>query len=164
MNKVSATRQILGLSVWLLVTFVAAAAGTVATLNARGFYQVLARPSWAPPGWLFGPVWSLLYCSMAFSAWLVWREHGFRKARVALSLFIVQLAVNGFWSWLFFAWHRGAWASAEIMILWVLLLGTVLCFWRMQKVAACLLLPYLVWVTFAVVLCFATWRLNPDLL
>ena len=98
---------------------------------------------------------------MAIAAWIVWRQHGFRESGMALWLFIAQLAANALWSWLFFSWHKGALAFYEILILWVLVLGTVAAFWRARTLAAALLLPYLAWVTFATALCFAIWRLNP---
>ena len=84
-------KQILGLFAWLAITFAAAAVGALASTNAPEFYQQLARPTWAPPAWLFGPVWTVLYALMAIAAWLVWRQGGFRHARGALFLFLVQL-------------------------------------------------------------------------
>jgi tryptophan-rich sensory protein len=160
----SMPRQLLGLLGWLGVTFAAAAVGGFASANAGDFYQELTRPGWAPPAWLFGPVWTLLYFLLGIAAWLVWREHGFRKARIALSLFLLQLAVNALWSWLFFVWKLGALAFAEVLILWVLILCTVVAFWRVRPLAAALLLPYLVWVTFASALTYAVWQRNPALL
>ena len=101
---------------------------------------------------------------MGISAWLVWRARGFAGAKSALLLFIVQLAVNALWTWLFFVWRQGAMAFAEILLLWLLILGTIGLFWPVSKVAAALLMPYLAWVSFASALTFATWRLNPGLL
>lgn len=156
--------QILGLAGWLLVCFAAAAAGALASVNAGAFYAGLERPPWAPPGWLFGPVWTLLYAFMAVSAWLVWRAHGFARARPALALFLIQLAVNAVWTWLFFVWQRGDLAFAGIVLLWALVAGTLAAFVRLQYSAALLLLPYLAWITFAGVLTLAVWRLNPAVL
>jgi benzodiazapine receptor len=164
MPHISVSRQILGLLGWLVLTFAAAAIGAIASANAGAFYEQLTRPEWAPPGWLFAPVWSALYLLMGISAWLVWRVRGFRGAGVALFLFVVQLAANALWTWLFFSWHLGALAFAEILLLWALILGTVVAFWRARPIAGALLLPYLAWVTFACALSFATWRLNPLLL
>lgn len=158
------TRQVLGLLGWLLAAFAAAAVGGFASASAPDFYRELARPSWAPPGWLFGPVWSVLYALMGIAAWLVWRARGFAAARGALVLFIVQLAVNALWTWLFFVWRQGGLALAEILLLWALIVATMVLFWRVSKVAAALLLPYLAWVSFASALTYATWRLNPGLL
>lgn len=157
-------RAILGLAAWLAITFGAAAVGAVASANAGTFYQQLARPGWAPPGWLFGPVWTALYLLMGIAAWLVWRPAGFRAAAAALVLFLAQLAVNALWTWLFFAWKQGGWAFAEILVLWVLILATVIAFRRASPVAGALLIPYLAWVTFAAVLNLVTWRMNPMLL
>ena len=160
----SKSRQALGLVGWLLVAFAAAAAGGLASANAGDFYSELVRPTWAPPGWLFGPVWSVLYALMGIAAWLVWRARGFSGARAALFLFIAQLAVNALWTWLFFVWREGALAFAEIVLLWLMIAATIGLFWRVSKLAAVLLVPYLGWVSFASVLSFATWRLNPGLL
>jgi tryptophan-rich sensory protein len=101
---------------------------------------------------------------MGIAAWLVWRGHGFKTARTALVLFIVQLGANALWSWVFFVWHQGGLAFAEVLLLWCLIVATAVSFRRLNPVAAGLLLPYLAWVTFACALTFATWRLNPQLL
>lgn len=164
MTSISRSRQVLGLLGWLILAFAAAAIGGLASANAGAFYQQLVRPEWAPPGWLFAPVWSVLYLCLGISAWLVWRERGFRAASTALVLFMSQLAANALWTWLFFVWQQGALAFAEILILWALILATLLAFWRVRPLAGALLLPYLVWVTFALALTFATWQLNPRLL
>jgi tryptophan-rich sensory protein len=156
--------QVLALAGWLLLTFTAAAAGAVASVDAGSFYAELNRPGWAPPGALFGPVWTVLYLLMGVAAWLVWRMHGFGRARIVLSLFVVQLAANALWTWLFFVWRLGGAAFVEIVVLWVLIAGTMAAFWRLYKPAAVLLLPYLAWVSFACALTWSTWRLNPGLL
>jgi benzodiazapine receptor len=158
------SRPFLGLLGWLGLVGIAATLGALASTQAKAFYAQLLRPTWAPPGWIFGPVWSLLFLLMGLAAWRVWRESGFRAARLALSLFLLQLAANVLWSWLFFAWRRGALASLEILLLWGLILATLLAFRRVNRLAAWLLLPYLAWVTFATALCWATWRMNPQAL
>jgi len=155
---------VLALSGWLLLVFVAAAIGGFASASASEIYQELVRPSWAPPGWLFGPVWTVLYVLMGVAAWLVWRARGFAQARGALGLFIVQLVANALWTWLFFVWRLGSLAFAEIVVLWVLILATIAVFFRVSRGAAALLVPYFAWVSFAVALTFATWQLNPGLL
>ena len=109
---------------WLLLAFIAAAVGAVAATDAPTFYAELVRPAWAPPASIFGPVWSVLYAFMAVSAWLVWRARDLAPARAALVLFIVQLAANALWSWLFFAWRFGALAFAEVLLLWGLIVAT----------------------------------------
>jgi translocator protein len=160
----STPRQAIGLAAWLLLTFAAAAAGGLASARAGEFYAELMRPEWAPPGWLFGPVWTTLYVLMGVSAWLVWRARGFAGARAALLLFIAQLGANALWTWLFFVWRLGAIAFAEILLLWAMIAVTMVLFWRVSRVAAALLVPYLAWVSFAVALDYTVWRLNPALL
>jgi len=157
-------RQIAGLIAWLALAFATAAVGGIASIDAGAFYAQLARPAWAPPGWLFGPVWSVLYALMGIAAWLVWRARGFAGARGPLLLFLAQLATNALWSWLFFAWRQGALAFVEVLVLWALIAATTLAFWRVRRLAAVLLLPYLGWVSFASALTYAVWQLNPQLL
>lgn len=123
--SLSRSVQALGLVGWLLAAFAAAGVGGFASAQAGDFYRELVRPDWAPPGWLFGPVWSVLYAMMGVSAWLVWREAGFAGARAGLVLFIIQLVANALWTWLFFVWHQGALAFGEILLLWVLIAGTI---------------------------------------
>lgn len=160
----SASRQTLGLIGWLALTFATAAIGAVASANAAAFYAQLVRPTWAPPAWLFAPVWSTLYALMGLSAWLVWRARGFAGARPALLIFIVQLAVNALWSWLFFVWHQGALAFADALILCGLIGANAIAFRRVSTLAAVLLLPYFAWVAFASVLTWSVWRLSPGML
>lgn len=160
----SMKKQILGLIGWFLISFAASAIGAVASIQAKTFYGELVQPSWAPPAGVFGPVWTLLYAMMAIAAWLVWRAGGLRANRVAFSLFAIQLAFNALWSWLFFAWHLGAWAFANILVLWVFIAATLVTFWRVRPLAGALLIPYLGWVTFAAALNFAVWQLNPQIL
>lgn len=158
------SKQVVGLVVWLAVSFVAAAVGGVASIKAGAFYTQLARPEWAPPPDLFGPVWTVLYVLMGIAAWLVWRAGGFQAARAALALFLVQLSVNALWSWLFFAWHLGALAFAEAILLWVFVAATIAAFWRIRPLAGALLVPYLLWVSFATPLSYSVWQLNPQVL
>lgn len=149
---------------WLLLCFAAAALGARASINAREFYAQLVQPAWAPPGWLFGPAWTLLFSLMALSAWLAGRTPAGPARRRALTLFIVQLAGNSLWSWLFFAWHHGDLAFYEVLLFWAAILATLLAFWRVRPLAGALLLPYLAWVSFAAALNFVLWRMNPGLL
>jgi len=155
-------KQVLGLAGWLALVFVAATVGAAASINAGVFYAQLVRPEWAPPSWVFGPAWTVLYVLMGIAAWLVWRVEGYRAARGALALFLVQLALNALWSWLFFGWHRGALAFVDILLLWVLIVATLIAFWRVRRLAGVLLLPYLLWVSFASALNYAVWQLNPQ--
>ena len=160
--KASAPSPLLGLLGWLVVAFAAGAVGAVASVDAASFYAQLSKPAWAPPAGVFGPVWSALYVLMGVAAWLVWRTPG--RQRAALGLFAVQLAANALWSWLFFAWHRGGLAAAEVLVLLALIVATVAAFWRIRPLAALLLVPYLLWVGFASALTWAVWRANPGLL
>lgn len=163
-SNASNARQAVALVGWASLTFAAAALGAFASAGAGAFYAELDRPSWAPPAWLFGPVWSVLYALMAASAWLVWRERGFSGARTALALFVVQLAANALWTWLFFAWRQGGLAFAEVVFLCFLILATIVAFQRIRGLAAVLLYPYLAWTTFASALTYSVWRLNPGVL
>jgi translocator protein len=164
MDRMPWSKQLLGLAAWLGVTFIAAAIGSIASINAGPFYQQLTRPDWAPPATVFGPAWTVLYTLMGIAAWLVWRRGGFRAAQAPLVLYLVQLGFNALWSWLFFAWRLGALAFAEILLLWVLIVATVVTFWRVRALAAALLVPYLLWVSFASALSYAIWQLNPAVL
>ena len=164
MTPLSKPKQIVGLLAWLAVSFVASGIGAVASIRAVSFYGQLVQPSWAPPSSVFGPVWTILYALMGIAAWLVWRAGGFRANRSALTLFLVQLAVNALWSWLFFAWYRGALAFADIVLLWLLIIATLVSFWRVRPLAGALLIPYLLWVSFAAALNFSVWQLNPQVL
>ena len=154
----------LALAGWLALCAVAGTMGAIASLGAPEFYASLTRPSWAPPAGVFGPVWTFLYMAMGVAAWLVWRERGWSRARGALGLFVLQLGFNTLWSWLFFGWHRGALAFADILVLLALIVATIIAFGRIRRLAAWLLAPYLVWVTFATLLNYSVWQLNPPLL
>ncbi|MBK4735547.1 TspO/MBR family protein [Noviherbaspirillum pedocola] len=153
--------EVFGLLSWLLLAFAAETIGAIASIEARAFYGSLRQPAWAPPGWVFGPVWTTLYMLMGIASWLVWREREHGGRQTALALYVVQLAVNTLWSWLFFAWHLGAAAFADIILLLALLVATIALFRRVRPLAAALLLPYLCWVVFATALCGAVWRMNP---
>lgn len=157
-------RDLAGLLGWLGVAFTAAAVGAVASAEARPFYHQLVLPEWAPPGWVFGPVWSVLYALMGIAAWLVWRWRGFASAPIALGLFLFQLTFNTLWSWLFFAWRQGGLAFADAFILWLFVLATMIAIWQVRVLAGALLVPYMAWVTYAVALSYSVWRRNPGLL
>jgi tryptophan-rich sensory protein len=148
---------------WFALVLAVAAIGAAASAEAGDFYASLARPPWAPPASVFGPVWTVLYLMMAIAAVLAWRAPGPGKA-IALGLFTLQLALNGLWSWLFFAFHLGALSLADISMLWLLVVATIAAFWRLRPLAGMLLLPYLAWISFAAALNFAVWRMNPALL
>jgi tryptophan-rich sensory protein len=154
----------LALAGWVALSLVAGGLGGVASANAKGFYAQLDQPGWAPPPWLFAPVWTTLYVVMGVAAWLVWREAGWARGGTALWLFIVQLVLNALWTWLFFAWRRGAWSFAEIVLLAVAIVATMVAFARIRALAAALLVPYLGWVLFASALTWSLWRRNPTIL
>lgn len=164
MTLASKKIQALGLIGWLVVCFATSAIGALGSVQAKSFYAELIQPSWAPPGWLFGPVWTTLFLMMAIAVWLIWRTGGFSKNLTTLFLFIIQLVLNALWSWLFFAWHQGGLAFVDIILLWSLILATIITFWRVNPLAGTLMIPYLLWVSFASVLSYTTWQLNPQIL
>lgn len=133
-------------------------------MDAASFYAALARPAWAPPASVFGPVWTVLYALMGVASWLVWRESGAMLRKPALGVYVVQLIANALWSWLFFYWKSGALAFAEVLLLLALIVLTVAMFWRVRRLAALLLLPYLAWVAFASALTWSVWRANEGVL
>lgn len=157
----SRLHQIVVLVGLLVVCFAAEGVGAALTATSVGdWYQALERPSWTPPGWLFGPVWTALYALMAIAAWLVWRRRGLPDAIEPLGWFAVQLALNVGWSAIFFWMRRPGLALAEMVLLWLAVASTALEFRRRSLLAACLFFPYLAWTTFAMVLNAAIWRLN----
>ncbi len=155
----SPLRQSIALVVFLALTFAAAGIGSIATAqNIPTWYATLAKPSWNPPNWIFGLVWTILYISMAVAAWFVWRQGGFWQW--PLAVFAVQLALNAAWSWLFFGFHMPGAAFIEVVVLFAAILTTTIAFWPKSMAAGILMLPYLGWVAFAAVLNFTIWRLN----
>lgn len=164
MHHRSLPAQVAGLVAWMAVTLMAGGIGAIASVDAASFYASLNQPAWAPPASVFGPVWTALYVLMGVAAWLVWREPASRERTQALVVFVVQLAVNALWSWLFFAWHLGAWALADVLLLLALIVVTIAIFRRVRPLAAVLLVPYLAWVGFASALTWAMWRANPGML
>ena len=136
---------------------VAGIGGLATAPNIPTWYAGLVKPAWTPPGWIFGPVWSFLYLSMAVAAWLVWRRG---NALVPLTLFAVQLTFNMAWSWLFFGLHSPGAALIDVVLLWAAIAATMLVFWFRSTIAGLLFMPYLAWVSFATVLNFTIWRLN----
>ncbi|MEJ2502319.1 MAG: tryptophan-rich sensory protein [Gemmatimonadota bacterium] len=144
----------------ILVLAVSAVAGWFSAMGIPEWYGSLAKPSWTPPSSLFAPVWTTLYVMMAVAAWLVWRQAGLGGATRALTLFYVQLGLNVAWSGLFFGLRSPGLAMVEIVALWVAVLATVVLFFRESRLAGWLLVPYLLWVSFASVLNAAIVRLN----
>jgi benzodiazapine receptor len=155
------SHQAIALCAFMAVCFGSAALGGAATYpRIDTWYAALAKPSWTPPDWVFGPVWTGLYTCMAVAAWLVWRRKGVVDALVPLTFFGIQLGLNVAWSWLFFWFQSPGLAVIEIVLLLVAISGTLVAFWRRSSVAGLLLVPYLCWVGFATVLNFAIWRLS----
>jgi translocator protein len=153
----------LGLAAFGLATATAAAVGGLAAAGARGEYENLHRPMWAPPAWLFGPVWTVLYVTIAVAGWLVWRRVGLRDHqgwRKEMIVFAIQLGLNALWAPLFFGAHWYGLALLDIAALWVAICLTVALFARIHRPFGLLLLPYWAWVSFAAVLNAVIWHLN----
>lgn len=156
-NRPGRVARWLALPVFVLLVAAVALIGNLAVRDAAAEYANLAQPAWAPPGWLFGPVWSVLYGLIAISGWLVWRRVGWTHA---LWVYLAQLALNAAWTPLFFGAGRYGLAFLDIVALWLLIGVTVVWFGRISRVAAALLLPYWGWVSYAAALNLAIWRLN----
>lgn len=157
----SFVRQLAVLLVFVGICLAVGVVGAALTASAvRDWYPTLNKPAWTPPDWLFGPVWTLLYLMMAVAAWLVWRRAGWPASRTPLTLFAVQLLLNAAWSGLFFALHSPASAFADILLLWIAIAATIWSFARVSRSAGALLVPYLLWVTYATALNGAIWGLN----
>jgi tryptophan-rich sensory protein len=146
---------------FLTAAFAAAAIGGTATAGSvREWYPLLNKPAWNPPSWVFGPAWTLLYILMSIAAWRIWQRRAQPGARPALWLHGVQLGLNALWSVLFFGLRSPGLALAEIVVLWGCLAWLQLAFWRIDRLAGWLWLPYLLWVTFAAALNAAIFALN----
>ena len=153
---INAVKLLIALAVPLLIGFF----GSFFTISEIGsWYQTIQKPSWNPPNWIFGPVWTALYVLMGISLYLVWRSSASQK-RVAIILFTLQLVLNFFWSIIFFKQHQIGFAFAEILALWLMILLSIFAFGRINKLAAWLLVPYISWVSFAAILNFTIWQLN----
>ena len=137
--EVPATRDVLGLVAFVILCFGRSMLGGMASRPAFAeWYVGLDKPPWTPPGWVFGPVWTVLYALMAVSGWTVWREG---RSRGAVLLFLLQLAVNGAWPWVFFGLRRPDWAFYVVTALLVLIAATIVVFYRVRRRAAMLLVP-----------------------
>ncbi|GIE47924.1 TspO/MBR family protein [Actinoplanes nipponensis] len=147
----------LGLIPFALAVTAAALIGVLGVTGTSAEYQSLDQPSWAPPSWLFGPVWTVLYAMIAVAGWLVWRRTGWNRA---LTVYAVQLGLNAVWTPIFFGAGRYGLALADIVVLWLLIGATVLLFRPISRTAAWLLVPYWGWVTFATALNAAIWSAN----
>jgi translocator protein len=151
----------LGLVGFVLLCLVAAAVGAAFTAPGLGFwYAALHKPSWTPPAAAFGPVWTVLYALMAIAAWRVWLQRRAKARRAALTLFVMQLALNVAWPLVFFTMRMPGPAAIELGVLWCAVLATTVVFFPVSRIAALLMTPYLLWSTFAAFLNIAIWRLN----
>lgn len=160
MTATPRSRVWLALAGFILAAFAAGAIGSAATFpHVRTWFPLLNKPSWNPPGWLFGPVWTTLYVLMGLAIWRAWRTLA-PAVPALVNGYFVQLGLNALWSVLFFGLKRPTWALMEIVILWGVLIWLQRGLWRVDRLAAVLWLPYLLWVSFATALNAAIVRLN----
>lgn len=134
--------------------------GVFTIAEIQGWYAGLNKPSFNPPNWIFGPMWTFLYFLMGISFYLVWKLPSSIERSKAIRLFVIQFVFNFFWSIIFFSLHQTGWAFAEILLMWVFILLTILQFRKLSTAAAVLLIPYLLWVSFASLLNASIWLLN----
>ncbi|MDR7278826.1 TspO/MBR family protein [Catenuloplanes atrovinosus] len=149
--------QWLALAGFAAAAFVTAAIGGLGVQGTAAEYNSLAQPAWAPPDWLFGPVWTVLYAMIALSGWLAWRRAGWTTA---LTVYAVQLGLNAVWTPLFFGAGQYGLALIDIILLWLSIAAVTALFRRISTLAALLLVPYLLWVTYATALNAAIWSMN----
>lgn len=158
------SQDLFGLLAWAIIVLAIAATAAIASAPAPVLYAQLIKPSWAPAAWMFGPVWSVLYPVIAVAAWLVWLRRDRPGARLALWLFMIQLVLNGTWAWIFFHWQRGALSYFEMVLFWLAIAATMIAFHRVRPLAAWLLVPYLLWASYATALTYTIWQQNRGLL
>ena len=157
----TAARQAITLAVSVGICLGAAGLGSILTTpSIDSWYATLRKPHWTPPNWVFGPVWTALYLSMAVAAWLVWRQVGFSLGKLPLTLFVIQLTLNVAWSGIFFGLRLVDVAFLEVVLLWLFILSTTFAFWSVSRMASWLMVPYLTWVTYAMALNAEIWRMN----
>ena len=155
-------KDIAELIISLVIVFAAGGIGTIFTLSQiPTWYATLTKPSWAPPNWLFGQVWTTLYILMAIALFLVWREGLNREdVRLAILIFAVQLVLNVLWSVIFFGYNSLLGGLVVVIILWIVILANIIVFYRVSKPAGLLLLPYIIWVSIASYLNYSVYLLN----
>lgn len=145
----------------LIPLLVGAVSGIFTTSAVKGWYALANKPWFNPPNWIFAPVWTTLYVLMGIALFLVWRSEADKAIKqTAIILFAVQLTLNFCWSFIFFKMQQPGWAFAEIILMWLMILLTILWFGKISSVAAWLLVPYICWVSFASVLNYSIWKLN----
>jgi benzodiazapine receptor len=151
MRRSAVSNDLPMLGVFIIAVVAVSVLGGLATADAiPGWYATLAKPSWTPPNWVFGPAWTTLYVLMAVAAWLVWRRRRLVEVRGALLAWWVQLALNLLWTMLFFGLRQPVWGLIEIVALWIAIAITIALFHRVRPLAALLLVPYIAWVSFAI--------------
>ncbi len=135
----------------------AATSGEIGT-----WYITIKKPDWNPPNWLFAPVWTTLYALIGVALYLVWNDKSVNpvQKKIAIIAFMIQLFLNFLWSFVFFKWHEIGLALLEIIVLWLAIVINIVLFYKIRKLAAWILLPYLAWVSFASFLTFTIWQLN----
>lgn len=150
------------LIITIILSELAGGIGAIFTQQSvSSWYSALNKPAFAPPNYLFAPVWTLLYLLMGIAVWLVWRKGLMTKeAKIAFGLFWFQLVLNALWSYLFFGLQNPLAGLVEIIFLWGAILATIIYFFKISTTAGALMVPYLAWVTFAALLNFFIWRLN----
>lgn len=152
--------KILKLLSSIVICFIAGIIGSLYTSNSvQTWYAYIEKPIFNPPNWLFAPVWTLLYVLIGISLFLVW-ESKTKNKKKAYIFFAIQLLLNTFWSIIFFGYHNLFFAFIEIIVLWIMILLTIIEFYKISKTTLYLLLPYLLWVSFATILTFSVWQLN----
>lgn len=161
-EKSKKTIQIAGLIFWVGICYLTAWTGAQVSpgIASAEWYQSLNKPDWNPPAWLFGPVWTTLYTMMGVAAWLVWKRFGFGEGRTALVWFLIQLGLNGLWSQIFFGLQEPGWAFVEILFLLAAIIYTTVLFFEKNRIAGWLMVPYILWVSFATALNGAIWVMN----
>lgn len=150
---------------FVIAIAVCQAAGLIGSIftapKISAWYASLNKPSFSPPNWIFAPVWTILFILMGISLYLAWVKLGEnRRAKTALIIFAVQLALNILWSFLFFGMQNPFFAFVEIIVLWIAILASIIAFWKVDKKAAYLMLPYILWVSFAAFLNYVIFAIN----
>lgn len=154
-------KGVLFVVVSILIAEMAGAIGTSATFSSiPTWYADLVKPSFSPPSWIFAPAWTLLYALMGIAAYLVWRKKENPGRKEALKIYLLNLIMNAEWSLIFFGMRNPGLALFEILLLWTVILLTAIKFYKIDKAAGILFIPYLLWVSFATILNFSVWRLN----
>jgi len=145
----------------LIPLAVGSLSGFYTSSGVNGWYALANKPWFNPPNWVFAPVWTLLYILMGIAFYLVWNAKTEKSLKqIAMLFFVLQLVLNFFWSVIFFKAQQPGWAFAEIMVMWVMILLTIIWFGKISSTAAWLMVPYICWVSFATVLNYAIWKLN----